>query len=237
MSDRRAAQFALEVVFLAALAAALAFAKLAAYEIVLGMIVGWAVVAAFEWASWRARPHYGSGIPPKYYVPGIRLPPAQPLEQVAIGYPEVARDEAPTWIASADLRAEVLGEWPVSVLPPDRGEDAAEEPPDDPWTIVELPAEPLALLPLPQPELAPGPEPAAEPEPEPDPEPAPELEPAQPPRAVPLSGGTARYHLEPLAEPAARRVFGRRGAAEPPPIEVPDRPRGVRGLPGTAGRS
>lgn len=232
MTDRRASQFVLEVVFLVALAAALAFAKLSALEIVGGMLLGWVVVVALEWATWRARPHYGSGVPPKYYVPGVKLPPAQPLEQFAVGYPEAARDEAPTWIASAGLRAEVLGEWPVAAVPSD----------DDSWGVIEVPAEPVVALP-PEPEAKPEPEPEpeakADPEPEPErkAEPEPELEPEAPPvERVSQQGRTARYHLEPLAETSSRRTFGRRGTPDGEPIEVPDRPRGARGLPGAARR-
>ena len=50
---------------------------------------------SIEWAAWRGEPHYGSGLPPRYYVPNVNLPPAQPLEQVQAGYPEAHRDEAP----------------------------------------------------------------------------------------------------------------------------------------------
>ena len=46
------------------------------------------IVAALEWVAWRDEPHYGSGLPPRYYVPQVNLPPAQPLEQVPAGYPE-----------------------------------------------------------------------------------------------------------------------------------------------------
>jgi hypothetical protein len=89
------------------------------------MALGWVLVAAIEWAAWRAEPHYGSGLPPRYYVPRVSLPPAQPLEQVRVGYPEAQREEAPTWIASAALRAEVLGEWPSP--PPEAEEQAVVE--------------------------------------------------------------------------------------------------------------
>ena len=215
MSERRGLQFVVEAVFLIALATALALAHLRPYEIAAGMLLGWLVVALLEWAAWRSRPHYGSGVPPRYYVPSVNLPPAQPLEQVAVGYPEAARDEAPTWIASAELRSELLGEWPVSVLPAPEPEVAAvaesegeaeEEPefvaagvPDaDPWTIAELPAEPGGTY-----------EPPADGEP------------------------VARYHPEPLADPLPRRRFGRRAdVPDGEPIEVPARPRGFRALPG-----
>ena len=113
MPDRRGSRFVLEALFLVALAVGLTLAKLTALEIAGVMFLGWVIVATLEWAAWRGEPHYGSGLPPRYYVPRLNLPPAQPLEQVATGYPEAARDEAPTWIASAALREEMLGEWPV----------------------------------------------------------------------------------------------------------------------------
>jgi hypothetical protein len=232
VTDRRGPRFLLEVLFLAALAAALTFAKLDALEIAGMMLLGWVIVAALEWAAWRGEPHYGSGLPPRYYVPSLNLPPAQPLEQVAQGgYPDASRDEAPTWIAPAALRAEVLGEWPVSVhVAPEP--DAAEI---DSWEVVALPAAPEAPEPvadtMEEPEAQPEPEPEPEPEPHPEPEPAPE-----PTIDVVLqrsAQGVARYSLDPLAEPAPRRRFGRGGGGEPvPAVEVPARPAGARSLPG-----
>jgi hypothetical protein len=138
MADRRGSRFALEVLFLVALAVALTLAKLEPLEIAGAMLLGWVIVAGLEWAAWRDQPHFGSGLPPRYYVPRVNLPPALPLEQVSSGYPEVQRDEAPTWIASAALRAEMLGEWPVAA-------PVADEP-----------------EPQPEPELDPEPEPEPE---------------------------------------------------------------------------
>jgi hypothetical protein len=138
MADRRGSRFALEVLFLVALAVALTLAKLEPLEIAGAMLLGWVIVAGLEWAAWRDQPHFGSGLPPRYYVPRVNLPPALPLEQVSSGYPEVQRDEAPTWIASAALRAEMLGEWPVAA-------PVADEP-----------------EPQPEPELDPEPEPLPE---------------------------------------------------------------------------
>jgi hypothetical protein len=142
VADRRGSRFALEVLFLVALAVALTLAKLEPLEIAGAMLLGWVIVAGLEWAAWRDQPHFGSGLPPRYYVPRVNLPPALPLEQVSSGYPEVQRDEAPTWIASAALRAEMLGEWPV--------------------------AAPVADEPEPEPELDPEPDPEPEPEPLPE---------------------------------------------------------------------
>src|SRR6059058_2562984 len=133
MPDRRGSRFAFEVLFLVALAVALTLADLRPVEIAGIMLAGWVIVAALEWAAWREQPHYGSGLPPRYYIPQVNLPPAQPLEQVSVGYPGT-RDEAPTWIASAALRSEMLGEWPVAAQPtPD---DEPEHDPD-PWTHAE----------------------------------------------------------------------------------------------------
>jgi hypothetical protein len=112
MVDRRGSRFAFEVLFLVALAVGLTLAEVRTLVIVGVMALGWVIVAALEWAAWRGEPHFGSGLPPRYYVPRVSLPPARPLEQVNVGYPGAQRDEAPTWIASASLRAEVLGEWP-----------------------------------------------------------------------------------------------------------------------------
>ena len=251
MSDRRGSRFVLEVLFLLALAVALTLTNLSPLEIAGVMLVGWVVVALFEWAAWRDEPHYGSGLPPRYYVPQVNLPPAQPLEQVAPGYPEV-RDEAPTWIASAALREEMLGEWPVAapppglpvsqppvleppVLAPPLSEPPIAQPPvsappaPDPWTVQELPAAPIG-------EVDDEPEPELEPEPRPEPVPdttdVPDIE-VELVRSV---QGVARYSLDPLAEPEPRKRFGRAVAVEVPAVEVPSRPEGLRPLPGRSSR-
>jgi hypothetical protein len=154
--DSRGGRFGLEVLFLAALAAVLAIATVRPLIIIGVMAAGWVLVALVEWAVWRGQPHYGSGLPPRYYVPRLNLPPAQVLEQVRAGYPEAQRDEAPTWIASAALRAEVLGEWPS---PPEAPPEAA------PLPVIEAqPVEPEPEPPEPAPvrlppvrlEVAPG---------------------------------------------------------------------------------
>jgi hypothetical protein len=127
MVDRRGSRFAFEVLFLVALAVGLTLAEVRTLVIVGVMALGWVIVAALEWAAWRGEPHFGSGLPPRYYVPRVSLPPAQPLEQVNVGYPGAQRDEAPTWIASASLRAEVLGEWPsAGPEAPSEAQEASE---------------------------------------------------------------------------------------------------------------
>ena len=234
MPARRGARFLLEMAFLAALAAGLAFAQLDPAEIVGLMLLGWLLVAGVEWASWRSRPHFASGLPPRYVVPQTELPPPLPLEQVAVGYPDASRDEAPTWIATPALRAEMLGEtvgeatsgaWPVAgpaiaaqsleqrSFDPDPvlDLDPDELPEPDSWTVVELP-------------------PAA-------PEPAPVRPAAVAPPAVPRGGAAAgpvrlaRYSFDPLDAPSRRR-FGRTRPGSGPGIDVPARPTGTRRLPG-----
>jgi hypothetical protein len=258
MPDQRGSRFAFEALFLIALAVGLAFARLDPLEIAGLMLLGWLIVAALEWAAWRDEPHYGSGLPPRYYVPRVSLPPAQPLEQVRVGYPEAQRDEAPTWIASASLRAEVLGEWPIAtparrddepapdVEEAEHAEDAAVE--DDRWTRAELPAAPLgeetesepvvASVALPEePEPEPEPEPesvpaaAAAPEDEPDADTDGDLKPAPAVLVARAAGGVARYSLDPLAEPPPKRRFGRGADVTVPTVEVPARPNGGRPLP------
>jgi hypothetical protein len=258
MADRRGSRFVLEVLFLLALAVALTLAKLDPLEIAGIMLLGWVIAAALEWAAWRNEPHYGSGLPPRYYVPRVNLPPAQPLEQVLTGYPEAQRDEAPTWIASAALRAEVLGEWPVATA--DEPAAVIEDAAADPWTVAELPpspvGEPQPVEPQPvepQP-VEPEPvEPQADEQAEPEPEPGPmeEPEPPQPDTAIvagteaearpapPAAVALARYSLDPLGDPEPRRRFGRRGALEGAALEaleVPARPVGTRALPGDSRR-
>ena len=236
MPDGRGSRFAVEVVFLVALAVALALADLRPLEIAGVMLAGWVIVAALEWAAWRDEPHYGSGLPPRYYVPHVSLPPPQPLEQVAAGYPE-ARDEAPTWIASAALREEMLGEWPVAIAREDddplyEPEEPLHEPEPvvdhDPWTHAEeLPVAPLDELEEEEHEHEPQ-RVAVAVEPQPEPEPALVL--------TAIEGRTARYRLDPLAEQQPRRRFRRGRQEEAAALEVPARPAGIRALPGRANR-
>src|SRR4051812_29605748 len=209
MADRRGSRFAFEVLFLVALAATLTLARLDPLEIGGIMLLGWLIVAALEWAAWRGEPHYGSGLPPRYYVPSVNLPPAQPLEQVAVGYPDATRDEAPTWIAPASLRAEIFGEWPVSAPAADEDEedsfvsDGAVD--ADPWQVAELPVAPLGeLVAEPQPE--PPPAPVLPLDPPPEREPGPEPEPEAIDAVLARSAqGIARYSLDPLGDPPPKR--------------------------------
>jgi len=218
MPERRGSRFVVEALFLAALTVALALAHLDALEIVGAMALGWLVVAAIEWTAWRGEPHYGSGLPPRYHLPRVDLPPPKPLEQVEQGYPDSGRDDAPTWIASASLRAEVLGEWPLfgpAQHDAEEQEDEKEEeeepqfvaasvPGADPWTVAALPAGPddqeervISVV------------------------------------RVPTDGRKARYSLDPLGDPAPRRRFGRARSDQWESVEVAARP-SRRAFPGTA---
>jgi hypothetical protein len=207
MADRRGSRFVVEALFLVALAVALALARLDALEIVGAMFLGWIVVAAIEWAAWRSEPHYGSGLPPRYYVPAVNLPPPQPLEQVGRGYPGGAREEAPTWIASAALRAEVLGEWPVAAVPVEEEEEDG----GDPWTVAALPPAPAEEVP----DAVPVPD-------------APEPSPVRTARHTldPLGDPAPR-----------RRFGRGRTLESGGVVEVAARPAGPRPLPGGAGRA
>ncbi len=139
MPPRRALRFTVEALFLALLAAALIFADVEPAVIVGVMAVGWFVVALFEWAATRERPHYGRGLPPRYYVPQVALPPPRPLEQLPTAYTNGdSDDDTPTWIASPALREEVLGAWPAVETPEPRLEDTV---------VGELPAYPLEAEP------------------------------------------------------------------------------------------
>src|SRR5213076_2424322 len=123
------------------------------------------------------------------------------LEQVPTGYPEANRDEAPTWIASPALRAEVLGEWPVAAPSHDEPEAA-----DDPWNVRELPAAPLGELDPRTDEVAVLELEEAAPEPAPQPTPSLDLELAR------SAQGIARYSLDPLGDLPPKRRFGRGSA-------------------------
>jgi hypothetical protein len=252
MPDGRGARLALEAVFLVAVAAVLVVAHLHPVWIVLAMLLAWVIVALAEWAAWNDEPHWASGYPPRYHVPEQPLPPRPPSVELPIftTYPRPAarETEAATWIATPEMRAEVLG-WPA----PD--DDEPYVPPvDEPQTTVEeLPAELLAeaavayeereevvgwpvLEPLVEEIDEPGPELELEPEPEPDPEPEPEPEPeppAPPPAAVeqapePEANGDghrrARHRLDPYAVERRGR-FGRRTADGDAIVELPSLPR------------
>jgi len=115
MPRRRLGRFLLEVVFLAGVAAAVTVARFHAPAVIAMMAAAWIVVAVLEWAAMRDVPHYGRGLPPRYYVPQVALPPPRAVEQYRpYAYPAqaIAEEEA-TWIAPAGEWGETLVDWPV----------------------------------------------------------------------------------------------------------------------------
>jgi hypothetical protein len=255
MPDGRGARIALEAGFLFVVATVLGLARVEPVWIVLVMLVAWVIVALLEWAAWREEPHWASGQPPRYYVPQQALPPRPPTQELPAfslyPQPPAPRDEAPTWIATPELRQELLG-WPAATPPDDgaavtplpqellvesavaapepeengweAGWPVVHEPETDPWLVEELP---VAVEPEPEPAEV-VPEPAAV-----EPEPAVVVEEpvavatavVVPPRAVRL----ARHHLDPFAEESApRRPWQRRGDDAPADAELPSLPRHLR---------
>jgi hypothetical protein len=206
VADRRGSRFAFEVLFLVALTVAVTVAELRPVAIAGILLLGWLLVAGIEWAAWRDEPHYSSGLPPRWYVPRVDLPPAQPLESVVSGYPEGRRAEAPTWIATASLREELLGEWPLAAPydePEASGAAAGDQldeqvPENEAWTAIDLPPvrrsepEPTDLEAVPDP--PPAPEPFPFPQPAPDPDPEPDLDPA-------ADAGAPHFAAPPLDAP------------------------------------
>jgi len=209
---RRASRFAFEVLFLVAVAAALTIAQLRPVVVAGVMLLGWLVVAFFEWAAWLDEPHFGSGLPPRYYVPQVALPPARPVDQLGSGYPDSQeREEELTWIDSPSAWGEVIEEWPIldssavgeetEIAGPDRIEEqpVAELPPapeaEPAVREAELTSE-LDLSILEDSVAAPGqPVPEQEPEAQSDVEAVPELE-------APVSADElAPLEQEPKAEP------------------------------------
>src|SRR3954454_21596518 len=127
MPDGRWARVALEIGFLAAVAGIAAVARFPTIWIVLVMALAWLIVAVLEWVAWREEPHWASGLPPRYYVPQQLVPPRPPTQELPAFslYPRPApREDARTWIATPELREELLG-WP-SAEPVDASDGDAE---------------------------------------------------------------------------------------------------------------
>jgi hypothetical protein len=225
MSERRAPRLIVEVAFLAALAAALAFAGLETYAIVGAMLIGWALVALFEWGALRRRAHYGSGSPPRWYVPRVTLPPPRPLEQVSSGYPAAEPGgDAPTWIASPAM----LAEWPVAEADTD-AEVAVEEQTQVHDVDVAL-AVAEQVEEVTPPEVDPDPEPPAEPEVVAPPPPPPKPRPRR--GREPVAARSARHRIDPLAPDTSKgRRFARRGGVVGSDADVVDGPPPDRLLP------
>jgi hypothetical protein len=75
MFERRSSRFAVVALVLVALAVSVAVAHLNRLVIAGVMLLGWVIVSLLEWASLHSEPHYGAGLPPRYYQPEVRLPP------------------------------------------------------------------------------------------------------------------------------------------------------------------
>jgi hypothetical protein len=223
MPGRLGPRFAIEALFLIALAVGAAYADLANKWIVLVMAGGWLVVALLELAAdriWAAAPPWRR----PYYVP---VPP--PRAEAATTPPPAEE------VAAAE--------------PAPEPEPAAPEPAAAPEPEPEPVAEVAAPEPAPKPEPA-APEPAAAPEepepvaevaaPEPAPEPEPEAVTVIVPREEPSPGAATHERaaeeglpLEETIEPMPKRRWFRRRQREDTLelIPEPELPKHVRLLP------
>ena len=127
MRRRGLRRFILELVFLAGVAAAVTVAELRPAGVIAVMALAWIVVALLEWTAWLDEPHYGRGLPPRYYVPQVALPPSRAVEQGGARYPVAPRpvarppvrrpepdlDDAPTFERPAAEWTAEIEEWPV----------------------------------------------------------------------------------------------------------------------------
>ncbi len=257
----------LEVAFLAALAALAAVARLRPDAVVGVMVFGWVVVALAEWSSWLDRPHFGRGLPPRFYVPQVSLPPPRPREQRAVrlssGDPRVG--DEPTFVASVTEWAAELGEWPVmgtspveeetQIAAPDDRLDYGFEFDDEPAELEPEPGFPPEQLP-PEPEFPPDIAPPALPvtirelEPEPLVEEAPAVAVPEPVQELPEPAPEpAKPRLAPVARTASMTVHHVdpltssarrrlfRRSVEEAVVAVPDGPPPDRMLPGRAARA
>lgn len=260
MPRRRLVRFVLEVAFLAGLATLATVARMRAEAVVAVMVFGWVVVALSEWSSWLDRPHFGRGLPPRFCVPQVSLPPPEPIEQRSIRLPSGGRrvEDEETWIASSTDWSTAFDDWPVVDL--ERlGEDtgiARQLPPGadtDAGTLVVAPDEPSperddepavreaaeesqppggVALPAPPVEIR-----AREAAPLLDATPAPVQGPGRevglrdgPPPAPIPAPMRARHRIDPFAPPGRARRWRRRHD-QSGVVEVADRPPPGRPLP------
>ena len=245
MRRRGIRRFVLEVIFLAGVAAAVTVADLRTAAVVGLMVVALVLVWLFEWIAWLDQPHYGRGLPPRYYVPHVALPPPRPIEQRHLeqrrpgeGYPVLQPDDAPTFVASTREWA-ALDDWPIA----DDAEDTALAVPEAAAPVVPLPppmheleqtvAASFAHEELEDvlneedeverhvPVVAPAP-----------PRPVERGVPAELPPLVFMQRPetTAAHHVDPLAS-VGRRRFRRRRSGDEHVVEVLDGPPPDRGLP------
>jgi len=257
MPSHSARRFLLEVIFLAGVAAALTYADLRPAAIIGLMAAAWLVVALLEWTAWLDEPHYGRGLPPRYYVPHVALPPPVGIDQNEPAYPAYPVlppvDDEPTFIASTREWGVDLAEWPA-LESTAVSEDTAVHPPlasddDDGVTVVPLPP-PIPEIEEPVEADVLGPEddqaeegqvPAVEVvevvavtaaivEPAAAPGRGPAVRPAVELEMTARVSGTAFHRVDPLRVSRRRRLFSR-GGDEGPAIEVRDGPPPDRKLP------
>jgi hypothetical protein len=259
MPRHSARRFLLEVLFLAGVAAALTYADLRPAAIIALMTVAWAVVALLEWTAWLDEPHYGRGLPPRYYVPHVALPPPVGVEQGEPSYPVL--DDEPTFVASTQEWGIDVADWPELEAASVAEDTAVHAPPahdDEGVTIVPLPppipeieetieADVLVseedVLVSEEEDTGEDPGRVAEVievaavaavvvEPRDEPPPTRPREPA-PPVELEMPArvsGTAFHRVDPLAVSRRRRLFSR-GGDDGPTIEVRDGPPPDRTLP------
>jgi hypothetical protein len=205
MPARMGPRFAIEALFLIALAVGVAYADLATKWIFVVMAGGWLVVALLEltadriWAAappWR-RPYYVPASPPRA-EPAVATPPPVPVEPEAEAEPEPAAEPEPEPEPKPEPELEPAAEQEVEQEP-----ESEPEPEPEAVTII-----------------APRVEPSAGAPPEPEPE------------AEPDTAEDARPKLEPL-EPPRKRAWFRRREREAPAPEAPEieLPKHVRLLP------
>ncbi len=114
MPRRRSGRFVLEALFLAGVAAAATVADLRPAGVIVLMALAWVIVALLEWTAWLDEPHYGRGLPPRYYVPQVALPPPRAVEQFA-PYPLILEPgEETTFVTAVSEWATALEDWPDS---------------------------------------------------------------------------------------------------------------------------
>jgi hypothetical protein len=217
MPGRLGPRFALEALFLIALAVGAGFADLATRWILLVMLAGWLVVALLELTTERL----WAVVPPwrrPGYMAATQAPPvAAPPQQEPVGEPEPgsALEPEPVTVIVSRLEAEAV------VLPGPRPEgELVQEDEPEPALLSRLEVE-AAVLPQarsdPEPELESEPKLIQEPESDREPQPAAiEIEraaaegpPEQPRRPTP----------EPLQPRPTRRWFRRRAEGPPEPAE------------------
>jgi hypothetical protein len=201
MPGRLGPRFAVETLFLIALAVGAGLADLATRWILLIMAAGWVVVALLEVTAERLWSTVPAWRRPNYYPP-LAAPPT-PLP----------RPEPPPVV---DAEPEIAAPPEIAELEPE------PEPEPEPVTVIVTSAVAEAAR-APEPEPEPVPEAEAEAEPEPPPEPEPEPEPE--------TAAEERPRLEPLEPRPKRRWFARRREEEPTKLPPDPTPKHVRLLP------